>query len=164
MKFSEFETLVHTYGADVARWPDAKKADMLRVINTHPQQADVVLEAARTLDNALDTVPAPPASDLLRSRIRKAALASQPTPAVSRQPFRKPSQTWYRTAAMIAVSFGAGFTGAQFLEHPQSSTPAETFIAETSEIEWELAAMELGLTDIYEWTSGEDITAPITDL
>lgn len=167
MKFDEFEALVQTYGADEMRWPVGKQVGMRRIVTSHPEQARKVLESAQAIDAALDRVPAAHASDLLKSRIQKSVQhipQSQNLPQVRRSSFGG----WARLAAMIAVSFSAGFAGAQFVDLYPPSEPVRTEIVASvdvdSEDDWAMAATELGFTEIYEWTSGEDIDIAASDL
>jgi hypothetical protein len=64
MKLKEFERLVGAYGADVSRWPEAKRAAALGLLATSPD-AHRARRAAMQLDQALDRVA--PAIDPERS-------------------------------------------------------------------------------------------------
>ena len=166
MKFEDFEALVEAYGASSERWPDSKRADMQRIILAHPEQASAVINAARNLDNMLDVVPPVQASDLLKTRIQ--IMRPEAANTTHSQKSRRRSSTWARLAAMISVSFSAGFAGAQFVELPQGGETAPIeFVASvdaTESDEWAVAATELGFTEIYEWTSGEEIDVSVSDL
>lgn len=167
MKFEDFEALIEAYGANTERWPESKRADMQRMILAHPEQASAVINGARDLDNMLDTIPSVQASDLLKARIQIArpegVKAAQPK--IPRRPL---TASWARLAAMITVSFSAGFAGAQYVKLPQvnDTAPVELVVSveANDEDEWAVAATELGFLDIYEWTSGEEIEVTLTEL
>lgn len=52
MKLERFKELTDSYGADLRRWPKAER-DAANAVLEHSAQARLLLEAARTLDKAL---------------------------------------------------------------------------------------------------------------
>ena len=69
MTEERFLQLASAYGADLARWPDAERADAAAVLASRPDIAVAVLAAERALDAALTGYAPADASHALRQRI-----------------------------------------------------------------------------------------------
>lgn len=71
MSVETFENLAEIHGGDIARWPEARRAEALALVSVS-SPARSALEAARALDAALDALAAeapPPAPAALRARM-----------------------------------------------------------------------------------------------
>jgi hypothetical protein len=103
MDATRFSDLIAAHGAEPRRWPEAGRADALRFIAAHPEQAETLLAEARALDAALASarIAAPDTAAFTARMMARPAFA----PAVPR---------WAGMAAALAlaVGLGAGWTGA----------------------------------------------------
>ena len=139
----EFENLVAAYGANPARWPEARRAAGEQYMISNPATETLLRNEAK-LDAALDLVIAPEPSDILKARIMKDATGN-----VSQAPSIKPErkQHWKIAAAFVAVLAVGGLTYSVY------TTTAET---ESETTAWLEAANELGVSDIYDWVEGTE--------
>lgn len=137
---SEFENLVTAYGAHPARWPEDRRLAGELYLQANPK-AQIPLQTAAALDNALDYAKVPEPSDVLRARIMKAATGPVSTP----QKTRAPRQYWKIAASFAAILAIGGLAYT-------ASTPT---ISEDESPIWLEAANDLGVSDIYEWVEGK---------
>lgn len=161
MTRDEFEKLIEAYGSQDDRWPELLKPDMDAFVQANLEEANSILQDEAPLDHVLDHMVTPPPTDLLKARILRQARtvnqSLQQDVIVTRY-----VTPWGRIAAMLLVAFAAGFGGAQFIGFSSTDIHEgpENLIVEieqSSESEWQLAATELGMTEIYEWASGETV-------
>lgn len=61
-------TLIEAYGADPARWPEGDRSAALAWVESHPDEAPALLEAAAALDGLLDAWRLPVPAAALRTR------------------------------------------------------------------------------------------------
>jgi ferric-dicitrate binding protein FerR (iron transport regulator) len=101
MDETRFRALLDAYGGDPRRWPDAERAAALAFAAAHPA-SEALLEAAQTLDAALDLGDRPAPSDLLARRI----LASAPQRQVRTLRF-----AYGGLAAALCIGVLLGFGG-----------------------------------------------------
>jgi ferric-dicitrate binding protein FerR (iron transport regulator) len=101
MDEARFRALIDAYGGDPRRWPDAERAAALAFAAAHPA-SKALLEAAQSLDAALDLGDRPAPSDLLARRI----LAAAPRPQA-----RSLRIAYGGLAAALCVGVLLGFGG-----------------------------------------------------
>jgi hypothetical protein len=153
MTIDDFEKLATAYGAELSRWPRDKRDAARDFAARYPQEAQLILADAVTLDRALDAVILPLPSDLLRSRILKTAKA---LPQDNAKPARSSSQMgWKRIAAMIMIAFGGGFAGANYMFLSADSGNAEIYADDI----WAGMANDLDFAEIYSWVEGTDVAS-----
>jgi hypothetical protein len=73
---SDFQSLVEAYGADARRWPADRRAGAEAFVAAEPARASAILALEAELDERLDVLRPPSASEALRERI----LAGAPQP------------------------------------------------------------------------------------
>ena len=135
-----FVQIVESYGGSAVRWPQSSRQSALDFAASHPT-AQQIRESAVKLDAALDTVIAPPASDVLRARILKALRETPAAQVIKAANDRLP----YRAiAATLVVSGFLGFFGGGI---PQLSTPAA--YAETLDTNMEVNSFDEQVS--YAW-------------
>ena len=162
MTETDFTHIIMTYGSKPDNWPADRRADMEAFIAAHPNAARPLLARESALDTRLDDLDVPAPGDLLKARILKAVsaepVAPQPVPATT------VTWPWGRIAVMMLFAFSAGFGGAQFVSlgvPGDDAVPEGVFVMEdeATQVEWQFAATELGVSDVYEWASGETISS-----
>lgn len=131
MDAERFEQLAEAYGGDLNRWPEAERdaAQAFAEVNGHAPAR--VLAEARRLDAALDAVPAPAASDLLRARIISAA----PRPAVAWIGFGGRSR-WTSWAGLAAACAAGVIVGAAAMDRVTTGTRADLVLAANESGGW----------------------------
>jgi hypothetical protein len=99
-----FAELVEIYGAELRRWPEEQRDAAMAYVETHPQDAEKALQAARMLDGALDryVVPGPGAG--LATAIIEAA---PPLRAAARR-----LKIWRQGASFAALGLAGALAGA----------------------------------------------------
>ena len=82
MDLPELETQALAWGADIERWPTARRDAALALITTRPQEARAILLGAARLDDALRMASTAAPSVSLRSRILAAAPRARSLPKI----------------------------------------------------------------------------------
>ena len=100
MDLQRFTALCEAYGGDMARWPEAERADAASLAAREPAAAGLLV-AGRALDQILDESRPVPASAALRERI----LAAAPAPR------RERPLAWIMKAGLGAGLAAAGVAG-----------------------------------------------------
>jgi hypothetical protein len=105
LTLAAFRRLAGTYGADLARWPEAQRAEAEALLTTSPAAREILQKAA-ALDTALDSLalPEPDAEDLARLRAGVAARLSAPVLRSRLPPL--PRWSWLTAGASGAVAAG----------------------------------------------------------
>lgn len=154
MNLEEFQNMVSAYGADPQKWPDHRRADAQTFASNHQEAVKPILEHARKLDEALSVLKPAAPSDLLRRRIEGGlnVHARNGTTGYNVQPKFVPG--WRSIAAMVVCAFGLGFGGAQFMPTKNDGADITYSEASVAQENWQLAANDLGLEDVYIWVEG----------
>ena len=112
MTLDRLRDLVDAYGAAPERWPDQERELTLVFIATSAE-ARGLIEEAKLLDAALDTLPTPEPSAVLRQSVRDAFTPPQPVAANENDglvttitQWRPRSNSSWHKAAAAAVMFG----------------------------------------------------------
>lgn len=154
MTLEEFTHMVSAYGADPQRWPDEQLAAAQIFVSGHKAAAERILKDAEKLDEALSLLNPSPPSDLLRRRVM-AGLDGEPKNQTAKHTvFQTSAPGWRGIAAMVVCAFGLGFGGAHLMQ-AGSITPEMAYAeASSAQENWELAANDLGLEEVYSWVEG----------
>lgn len=145
----DFKTLVETYGAKDARWPEEHRQAMIAWRADNEADAETILASERDLDVALDSIRMEPGTDMLKARILSQLPKAEP--AALPQPANSNIRTFGQkaVAAMMLLAFTVGFAGASILKMPGTDEAVPQTL--TAESEWEDIATDYGMDDIYEW-------------
>lgn len=154
MNLEEFQNMVAAYGADPQKWPDHQRADAQTFASSHQEAVQPILEHAEKLDAALSLLTPSAPSDLLRRRIVGGLDAGAQNGATAYAAQRKSVPGWRSIAAMVVCAFGLGFGGAQFMSANNDSADISYVEASAAQENWQLAANDLGLEDVYIWVEG----------
>jgi len=73
-----FEAWAEVYGADLSRWPKARREKAQALIGHDPQRAEAILSVERSLDHLLAFAPDHPPSAALRAAVLAQATAKRP--------------------------------------------------------------------------------------
>ena len=73
-----FAMRAETYGADIARWPEAHRDAARALIGLDPARAEGILAAERSLDQLLAFAPDQPPSEALRAAVLASASVRRP--------------------------------------------------------------------------------------
>jgi hypothetical protein len=101
MTIEEFKVLVETYGANVAHWPEAVRADA-KAFSEASAEAHRLLDAEAALDRLLDAADTAPATRALEDRILTAFPDRPRTSGGARRLFTFAPPRWTRAAALAA--------------------------------------------------------------
>jgi len=112
MKLDRLQDLIDAYGAAPERWPNQERG-LAQVFIATSKEAQGLLEEAKLLDGALDTLPTPEPSPALRQSVRdaftppKPAAANENTGLITNIAQWRPrsNRAWHKAAA-AAVMFG----------------------------------------------------------
>ncbi len=150
MTMQEFTRLIEIYGANPDRWPLDICIDAQKFMETHPKESRKLIEQESKLDKILDEAHIQADVELLQRRILKQVDAFP-----QEQPIIKKSPGWMAVAAMLVTAFTVGVIGGRSLPNtvPATEPASEEFLT----VEFETAADDLGLSDIYAWVEGEDL-------
>ncbi|MGN6583240.1 MAG: hypothetical protein ACTHJV_06015 [Rhizobiaceae bacterium] len=99
-----FAELVEIYGSEPRRWPEGQRDAAASYVETHPQDAEKTLQAARRLDEALDryAVPGPGAG------LTTAIIDGSPPLRVAARRMR----LWRQGAGFAALGLAGALAGA----------------------------------------------------
>lgn len=118
MDIKRFEALADAYGGEIARWPEAERAEALTLVERNPA-ARALLEDAAALDAALRSAAVTPPPTGLSDKIiadgAGAGAASAPQPR------------WAAMAAALTLAIGLG--AGWFAGTDPGATDAEIFAA-----------------------------------
>lgn len=108
MTLAQFLKMLDLYGADLNRWPGAKRAEAARLVD-RSLEARRAFEEARSLDHLLDLIDEPVGADQIeRSLAAAIARTSRPRPAL-RPTFAESLAHWWPRAAALATAAVVGF-------------------------------------------------------
>lgn len=132
-----FRDLAEAYGGDISRWPEDERASAQAWLAGNPREGAAVLEAARALDDLLETWRTPAPAESLRNRVLI------PAPTQVRQARHR--------AFLLTLSGGAGLAAACLagilLAPVLLSTPTAGPAASPSPLVAEAAPAAPGQTD-----------------
>ena len=98
LEAGRFRALAEAYGGDISRWPEAERASAEAWLARNPREGAAELEAARALDDLLETWRTPEPAEALRNRVLI------PAPAQVRHARRR--------AFVLTLGGGAGLAAA----------------------------------------------------
>ena len=148
MTREDFIKLVNAYGSHSRNWPASVRGDAETFVSDNPEAAEAILSEERTLDDWLEQANTPVNTELLQRRIAK-SVSQTPQGIHTGKQFR-----WGTIAAMLAVSFTLGVLGGR--NWPETM-PVTTDVTIEELTQYADAADTLGLSEIYEWASGDDL-------
>lgn len=163
MTLNDFKTLVETYGARSARWPDDQRDIALAFMQNQKADCESVLQAERGLDDLLEGARLSPGTDILKARIMS-SIETEPSQADDLPQTRGRVIRGFghkAMAALMLLSFTLGFGGASVLKLPAQNEGPDNYIAseatsDNDTNEWAELADDYGLGDIYDWVDTED--------
>lgn len=113
-----FRALAEAYGGDISRWPEAERASAEAWLARNPREGAAELEAARALDDLLETWRTPEPAEALRNRVLI------PAPAQVRQARRRAFVLTLGGGAGLAAACLAGILVAPVLLSTPTAGPA----------------------------------------
>ncbi len=135
LSLDRFRAIVESRGAASSRWPTAERAAM-RALAGASAEARTLLEDEAALDGRLDSLAAPPPSDLLVARLKSPRLRAA-VPAPSHRVWRDP------VAAGVAVLAALGVALSLWLDDGSGHPGRLATVDSTAEI----MAADLALVD-----------------
>ena len=148
MTREDFIKLVNAYGSYSRNWPDSVRGDAEAFVSENPEAAEAVLSEERALDAWLEQANTPVDTELLQRRISKSVSQTPQGTRTGKQ------MNWGAMAAMLAVSFTLGVFGGR--NWPETM-PVTTDVTMEELTQYADTADTLGLSEIYEWASADDL-------
>ncbi|MCA6297891.1 MAG: hypothetical protein IM624_01690 [Phenylobacterium sp.] len=118
LEAGRFRALAEAYGGDISRWPEAERASAEAWLARNPREGAAELEAARALDDLLETWRTPEPAEALRNRVLI------PAPAQVRQARRRAFVLTLGGGAGLAAACLAGILVAPVLLSTPTAGPA----------------------------------------
>ncbi len=98
MTLARFEALCDAYGGQIARWPEAERAEAMAFLQANAEEAQPRLDAARALEDLLSQAPIEAPSEALYHKVVASGIAERH----SLQP------VWASVAAALMLTMGLG--------------------------------------------------------
>ena len=178
MNFKTFKTCIETYGASFEQWPEHLKSDGIAFLKSKPELCTDIMTIEVLLDQKLNCLRDTHLASEHLSSARYNNIAhgvfhsleltmpnTEDEGYKSRlSPFRLPpfltqrdQQPQRRLAGLLLAVVCIGFGGFYF------SQPSPTPFVEPEQNHWQIAATDMGLSDIYSWVEGEASEPAPTD-
>ena len=141
----EFQALISAFGANPQRWPENARQGAHQFIENHPDEAKIMMQYEKELDQRLDRSQIIGETETLKSRIL--AVSEQ---TIQESQYR--NMSWRSMAAMMIATFSIGMVGGRLSVQTPTEVPSEYVVAENADLYQ--AADDLGLDDIYAWVDG----------